>query len=138
LLGKTLVVKVILDSNFLLVPSQFRLDIFEELKNLLNQNCEPVLLSPTREELERLSRKSSPRIRQHASIALTLAERCQLVNVEQESDEEHDDVIVRIAKEWKCLVATNDRELRNRLRNINIPVIYLRRKSQLEIEGISS
>lgn len=133
-----MVLKVILDSNFLLVPSQFRVDIFEELKNLLNQNYSPVLLSPTHEELERLSKKSSPKICQHASIALALAGKCKLVNVEQKSDEEHDDVIVRIAKKWKCFVATNDRELRNRLRNINIPVIYLRKESRLEIEGISS
>ena len=128
--------KVILDSNFLLVPSQFRLDIFEELSRLLNQNYHPVILSPTHEELVKLSEKGSPRMRQRALMALSLAEKCQTVQVEQKAHESHDDVIICMAKDLKCLVATNDRELRERLRNINIPVIYLREKSRLEMEGL--
>ncbi|RLI16819.1 nucleotide-binding protein, partial [Candidatus Bathyarchaeota archaeon] len=32
-------------------------------------------------------------------------------------------------------VFTNDRNLRKRLRNINVPVIYVRQKSRLEIDG---
>jgi rRNA-processing protein FCF1 len=32
-------------------------------------------------------------------------------------------------------VFTNDRQLRNRLRDINVPVIYVRQKSRLEIDG---
>ena len=128
--------KVVLDSNFLFVPSQFRMDVFEELSRLLNQNYYPVILSPTHEELMRLSEKGSPRMRQRALMALKIAEKCQTVQVEQRASESHDDVIVRVARDLKCLVATNDRELRERLRNINIPVIYLREKSRLEMEGL--
>jgi len=128
-------VKVILDSNFLFVPSQFKLDVFEELANLLNQRIDPVLLSPTKRELEEIARKGSPKKSRQASLALKLAEKCRVVPVEKDLKETHDDVIVRVAAEWKCPVATNDRELRKRLRKIGVPVIFLRQKCRLELEG---
>ena len=127
--------KVVLDSNFLFIPSQFQVDIFEELSKLLNQRFDPIILSSTRMELLKKMKKGSPTMRKKASLALELAERCHLVDVKQDSEETSDDVIVRVAAEWKCPVATNDRMLRKRLRNINVPVIYLRQKSRLEMEG---
>lgn len=86
-------------------------------------------------ELLKIAEKGSPKMRQQASLALKLAEKCRMVNVEQSFKETHDDVIVRVAKDWRCPVATNDRELRKRLRIISVPVIYLRQKSHLEVEG---
>lgn len=128
-------VKVILDSNFLLLPSQFRIDIFAELLNLINQRLEAVLLSVTYEELRKMAETGSSKMRQHALLGLKLAEKCRIVNVERDSKETNDDVIIRVAKQWSCPVATNDQTLRRRLRNINVPVIYLRQKSRLELEG---
>jgi len=126
---------ILLDANFLFIPSQFQIDIFDELMKLLNQRFEPVILSPTYKELQKIAEKGSPKIRQHASFALKLAEKCRIVEVEQRFEETHDDVIVRVAAEWRCPVATNDRALRKRLRDINVSVIYLRQRSHLEMEG---
>ncbi len=126
---------MILDSNFLFIPSQFQIDIFDELMKLLNQKFEPVLLSPTYKELQKIAVKGSPKIRQHASLALKLAEKCRIIEVQQSFEETHDDVIVRVAAEWRCPVATNDGALRKRLRDINVSVIYLRQRAHLEMEG---
>jgi len=101
----------------------------------LKQRYEPILISPTYKELLKMAEKGSPKMRQHVSLALKLTERCQVVDVKKKVNETHDDVIVRVASEWKCPVATNDRVLRKRLRHINVPVIYLRQKSRLEMEG---
>jgi len=128
-------VKVIFDSNFLFVPSQFQLDIFEELTNLLNQRFDPILLSPTQKELQKLAEEGSPKTRKQASLALKLAEKCRIVHVEKGLKEIHDDVIVRVAAKWKCPVATNDQELRKKLRNLGVPVIFLRQRHRLELEG---
>ncbi|MGQ9459696.1 MAG: type II toxin-antitoxin system VapC family toxin [Candidatus Bathyarchaeaceae archaeon] len=128
-------IRVIFDSNFLFIPSQFRLDVFEELANLLSQRFEPVLLSPTYRELLKIAEKGSPKMRKQASLALELAEKCRMVQVEKGLEETHDDVIVRVAAEWRCPVATNDRELRKKLRNRGVPVIFLRQKRRLELEG---
>jgi len=128
-------IKIILDSNALFVPLQFRIDIFEELKTLLKSNFEPILLLQVRRELERLAEKGSPKMRKNASYALKLAERCKLVEVTEEFKVSSDDVIVKLARECNYPVFTNDRKLRKRLRNINVPVIYVRQKSRLEIDG---
>jgi len=127
--------RIILDSNVLFIPLQFQIDIFEELKTLLKMKFEPILLSQVLAELEKLAEEGSPKMRKNASYALRLAEKCKLVYVKEESASSPDDVIVEVAREWKCPVFTNDRQLRKRLRNINVPVIYVRQKSRLEIEG---
>ncbi|MDY7082716.1 MAG: hypothetical protein SXQ77_10000, partial [Halobacteria archaeon] len=46
-----------------------------------------------------------------------------------------DDVIVEMAKEEgsDAKVVTNDTELKNRLLEFNVPVLYLRQKSYLDI-----
>jgi len=127
--------KVILDSNFLFIPSQFKIDIFEQLQTLLNQRFEPVLLSSTHQELRTIAERGSPTRRRQASFALKLAEKCRVVNIEKKAGETNDDVILRVAAEWRSPVATNDRELRRKLRSLDIPVIFLRGKSRLELEG---
>jgi len=128
-------IKLILDANFLFIPSKFRIDVFEELANLVNQRFEPILLSTTLQELQTMAEKGSPSIQKQASLALNLAQKCRQIQVERKNGETNDDVILRIAGEWNSPVATNDQELRKRLRARNIPVIFLRGKSRLELEG---
>jgi hypothetical protein len=128
-------VRIILDSNALFVPLQFKIDILEELKTLLKTNFEPILLLQVRQELEKLAEKGSPKMRKNASYALELAEKCKVIEVNKEFVISPDDAIVKAALEWNCPVFTNDRELRKRLRNINVPVIYVRQKARLQIDG---
>jgi rRNA-processing protein FCF1 len=131
-----LTLRVVLDSNFLFIPSKFRGDIFEKLKKLLNQQFNPVLLQPTYQELLRIAEHGPPKLRQQASLALKLAQKCSIVSVEIHCEENPDDVILRVAKEWKCPVATNDRELRKRLRRDGVPTIFLRQRAYLAMEGL--
>jgi rRNA-processing protein FCF1 len=128
--------KVILDSNALFVPFQFRIDIFTDLERLLNRSFELILLSPVKRELEALAEKGSPKTRKTASYALKLAEKCKYVKLGNTVSALTDDIIVKIAEEWRSPVFTNDRLLRKRLRDISVPVIYVRQKSRLEIDGM--
>ena len=132
---KNVTLKIILDSNFLFVPLQFKIDIFEGIRSLLNQNLELIVLSTTRRELQRMAEQGSPKLRKQAVMALKLAEKCHIIDVEKSPEETNDEVIVRVAALWKSSVATNDRELRRKLRERNIPVIFLRGKSRLELDG---
>lgn len=127
-------VRVILDSNFLFVPFQFQVDIFEELEALLGR-YEPVVLSTTLEEISNLAKKRSVKMRRQASAVLELVGRCRVVEAELKAGESYDDVILRKAKEWKSPVATNDARLRKRLREAGLANIFLRQKARLEIEG---
>lgn len=126
--------KIIFDSNAFFVQLQFKIDIFEELKTLLNLKFEPIVLSSIRKELEKLAKDAAPKKRKNAIYALHLAERCKVVETNKQSGSA-DDAIIKMAREWKTPVFTNDKQLRKRLRDINVPVIYVRRKALLEIDG---
>ena len=130
--------KVIVDSNALFLPLELKLDIFAELQQLLNRNFELILLSPVKRELETLSNKRSPKMHRNATFALQLAAKCMYVKVPQKPNEPTDEVIVRVAQAWKAPVFTNDKLLKRTLRDISIPVIYVRAKSRLEIDGLIS
>ncbi len=129
-------IRIIVDSNALFVPLEYKIDIFTELQNLLNRNYDLVLISPVKKELETLTQKSSPKIRKYATFALCLAEKCTYVKVEEKPNEPTDDAILRIAKQWNAPVVTNDKQLKRKLRDISVPVIYVRAKSRLEIDGL--
>jgi hypothetical protein len=134
-LGKEMTFKIIIDTNFFLIPSKFRLDIFEELDNLLGRRVEPVILSPTYFELQNLAASNSVKLSKQARLGLRLAGRCKVVEVERKVNESNDDLMLRVAVEWRCPVATNDGELRQKLRNLGVPVVFLRQMSKLEVEG---
>jgi rRNA-processing protein FCF1 len=128
-------VKVILDSNFLMAPFQFHIDIFEELEYLLQKKVDFIVPSSVKLELTSISARGGEGAAE-ASLALQLASRCRVVDVTLQPQETVDDAIVKAAQKLGAVVATNDIELKKRLRDINIPVVYLREKSKLEVEGI--
>jgi rRNA-processing protein FCF1 len=126
--------KVIFDANFLFAQFQFKIDVFGEIESLIG-HFEPMVLSTTLEEIKKLLMKKSGKIRRQAALALELTRRCKLIEAELKPNESFDDVILRVAKENNCIVATNDRRLRKKLREIGIPTIFIRQKSYLQIEG---
>ena len=128
--------KVIMDANAFFVPLQFRISLPNELECLLKRNFEMVLLSPVKRELITLINRRSPSARKSAEYALRIAEKCTYIGMESSPSIPADDAIVNAAKDWKAAVFTNDRQLRKRLRDISVPVIYVRQKSRLEIDGM--
>lgn len=125
--------KVILDSNFLMTPPNFHIDIFDEIPRILGRNVELILLSKVREEIEKVALRDNKR---ETHLALTLAKKCKLIKIQSEKNESVDNAIVRLAQDWRSPVATNDRVLRKRLRSLGIPVLSMRGKGQLELHGV--
>jgi len=126
---------IVLDANAFFVPAQFGIDIFDELQKLLNRTFHAVVLSSTLDELERIADKGPSEMKRRARYALKLAHKCRPLKVSVNTEAPMDDIIIDAASKQKCAVFTNDRQLRNRLRDINVPVIYVRQKSRLEIDG---
>ncbi|MCK5403162.1 30S processome protein Utp24 [Candidatus Bathyarchaeota archaeon] len=129
-------VKIIFDSNFLLIQPQFCINIYEELENKLNRKIERIIISPIYEELQKLSKRKKIKERKNALMTLQFIKNFDIIKVERLQNETVDDLIIRLAKKWNSPVATNDKELRRKLRNMSIAVIYLRQKSHLEVEGM--
>ena len=123
--------QVILDTNFLMLPGIFGLDIFSELDRVLEQRYKLVVPSPVAEELKKIAAAGSPKDRSAARLALGMLPRAETV----ESSLPADDAIMELTQRGECAVGTNDAELRRRLKDSEIPVIYLRQKSHLAING---
>lgn len=127
---------VVLDTNALFVPFELKVDVFGELERLLGRRFELVMLSVVKRELEFLAAEGSPVLRRKVGLALRFAERLRLVEVEATAPVLVDEVIFEFAKRRRVAVFTNDKMLRRRLRDISVPVIYVRQKSRLEIDGL--
>jgi uncharacterized protein len=118
------------DANALMMASQFRIDLFRELRELTGA-FEPVVLNEVVQELRGIARGNG-RHAAAARVGLTLSEQCRII----ESGEGSGTVDERIAGYAEChggMVVTNDRELRDFLLSKNIPVISLKNKKKLGI-----
>ena len=124
-----------MDSNFLFIPLRFGVDIFEELHGLLGEPLKCLVPEPVLGELRLLRIDAKPSFVREIDFALDLVERCEILDEDRGSGETVDDFIVRIALQKGFPVATNDSELRQRLRESGVPVVYLRQRAFLEIDG---
>ena len=128
---------VILDSNFLFIPLRFGVDIFDELHRLLGRNVRCVVTTSIIDELRLLRTDARPSFIKEVDFALNLVDRCEVMEASLDPGETVDDSIVRVASDGLFIVATNDAELRRRLRKAGVSVVFLRQKSHLEIEGVT-
>jgi rRNA-processing protein FCF1 len=120
--------RVVFDANALMTPSQHNVDVFEEAERLVG-GYDAVVPDAVVRELAALADKGNG----DAAVGLRFArERCEVVR----TDETHgDDAVVDAAREDDdTAVATNDARLKERLLEINVPVLYLRQKNRLEVE----
>jgi rRNA-processing protein FCF1 len=121
--------RIVLDTNMLLLIAD-GINIFEQIEEQLLAKPEYIVLKPIIKELEKLAIKGKPLLRRKARLALEIAGRyCKIIDVKEKPGEKVDDIILRYAKENNAAVATNDKELRKRLRRNGIPEIYLREES---------
>ena len=121
--------KIILDTNALMVPAEFGVDIFSELAKLGFD--EWVVPSGVARELEGIASRGRGKGRDAARVALALMDRCQTIEAEVGTAGNVDDSILELAVETKVAVFTNDAELKGRLRDSCVKVVYLRQRSYL-------
>ncbi|MEM4272094.1 MAG: hypothetical protein QXH30_00745 [Candidatus Bilamarchaeaceae archaeon] len=115
--------KVVLDTNFLLVPYQFGIDIFTEMERVLEGPHEFIIPSGVALELEKIGKgkgKEGAAARFAARLVAKMG--CRIVP----SEGNVDDWIFEYALKEGAAVATNDRPLRNRLKRNRVKVISLR------------
>jgi rRNA-processing protein FCF1 len=127
---------VIIDTNFLIVPVQFGVNIFSEAERILERGIEFVLLDSIIEEIKSKLERANRREARMFRVALDLAERCTIVSVDVSvKDDPVDNQLLDYAKSVGGVLATNDRELREKASSQGIPVLLLRGKKHLELEG---
>tara|TARA_Y100000310_G_scaffold168197_1_gene168258 strand:+ start:60 stop:458 length:399 start_codon:yes stop_codon:yes gene_type:complete len=126
--------QIVLDTNFLLIPGEFNVDIFSEIERICSFNYSLVVLDVVMGELDKLIEKGGKE-KKNSKLALTLINQ-KNVNIVKSIDSgiSVDDVIVGYAQKNQCVVATQDLGLAGKLKLSKIPRILLRKKQFLVIE----
>jgi len=119
--------EVIIDTNGLMIPGQFGIDIFMELKRLGFDSY--VVPRASVRELEKISTQGRGKDRTAAKIGLSLMERCTIVEKEGFAD----DIILDLAASTEDAVLTNDIILKKRLCSKGVTIVQLREKTHLSL-----
>ena len=126
--------KIILDTNFLLIPLQFRVDIFSELGRICNFNYRLSVFDSTIGELRNIIEKQPVKHKKAAQFALKLI---KLKNIEILKSEQKDvdkAILGIVGKD--IIIATQDAQLKRELREKGASLIILRQKKYIQlIEG---
>ena len=124
--------KIILDTNFLLIPGQFGVDIFSEFDRMCDFKYELVVVPETLIELEGILKgKSSKKDKMAAGLGLQLMKRHKVKALKyRKLFKRADEAIISVAAK-NSFVATQDGGLRKRLKNRSGAII-LRKKQYLE------
>ncbi|MFC2143485.1 PIN domain-containing protein [Candidatus Aenigmatarchaeota archaeon] len=115
--------QVLIDTNFMMIPVQFNVDIYEELKRLGFD--EIITLDTCVKELEHLAKNDKAA---KTSFAILKEKN---VNILSAGKEPADDAIVEYVKHKKIPVGTQDRELIKTLKSHGIMIIRLRQQKYL-------
>jgi rRNA-processing protein FCF1 len=124
-------VKVLLDANALMMPAQFSIDLFDELRQLVGA-FEPLVLESIMTELAGIS-SGKGRDAAAARHAISVAQRCTTVHSPEPVSDTVDERLIDYAQKNGCLVVTNDRHLREMLLSRGIGVISMRKQKRLEL-----
>jgi len=128
---------VLLDTNILMLIGR-GIDIFTQIEELLDTKPEYYVIEPVVKELEKIIAHGGVKERKAAKLALELVKKkCRIIEISLSPDKSVDDLLLEIALREGFIVATNDRELRRRLREAGILEIYFREEKQLlEAQGV--
>ena len=118
--------EIILDTNFLLIPGQFKVDIFSEIDRVCPFSYDLYVLDKSINELERIMGKDKPA----AKLALSLIKAKKLKILKTSEKKSVDDLILGMND---VIVATLDKELIRRLKEKGTKIIRLRQKKYLVV-----
>ena len=122
--------KVIVDTNALILSAKFGVDLFSELNRL---GYEKVLVpGAVVKELKGLSNDLKGKEKTAVSVSLSFLDRCEIV----EGNGIADDIILKLAKEKGAAVFTNDKKLKERLLKEGVVVVIIRQKRYLSFGKI--
>ena len=120
--------RVILDTKMLLVPGSLGVNIPAELSRICDFQFKTCVLRANVNELEKLS-KGHSKSAVNAKIGYKIALGLDIIEKEGYAD----DLLVEEAKDKDTIVATQDQNLKRRLKKQGSPHIILRQKRYLEL-----
>lgn len=125
--------RILVDTNFLLIPVRFKVDIFEASADAVNDITELIVSSRVLDEIQGLKERAKPSFFRELKLAETFAGMCTFMVDPSVNDV--DDSLVNLASHEGMVLGTSDAELRRKARAAGVKVIYLRQKSYLVLDG---
>lgn len=127
--------RIVLDTNFLMIPSQFKVDIFSEIKRLVNEPYELCIYQGVIDELSELA-KSKSKDSVHAKTALMMIKQKNLKSLPNSINETYADSLILEGVNSSDVVCTQDQALKRLLKHQHkgIRLITLKSKKYLDFE----
>tara|TARA_B100000315_G_scaffold162706_1_gene151122 strand:- start:11 stop:424 length:414 start_codon:yes stop_codon:yes gene_type:complete len=132
--------KILLDTNFLLIPAAFNVDIFSEFNRLFPRNS-LFILDKSIYELKHIELNQKGRYKQQAKIGIQMVKKYKITTIKTEKHINTykstskilnvDNLIVDFAINYDYIVATQDKEIKAKLKKHNKKAITLRQKKYL-------
>ena len=139
---------IVIDSNFILLPFQFKLDYFDEIKMKLEGELRFIVFKQVLDELEAKRKRESQATKfiRLLDSGLSYIEKnkdntiIEFFDEIKNDNESTDDFLLRKSLELRqkgnsIFLATNDSELRKRARELGLSTIYLRQQKYLSIDS---
>lgn len=130
--------KILLDTNFLLIPYQFKVDIFSEIKRIAGFKYRFFIIDNTINELEKILLEQKGKNRHAAVLALAFLSRMDFSRIntkgrKNEGKSVDELILEESAKSKDWIVATQDAELKRKLKSQGTSLIVLKGKSHLAL-----
>jgi rRNA-processing protein FCF1 len=119
--------KILLDTNFLIDLIRFKLNL-EEIGELIDGPYQLIVLNPVIKELKKIS-SFKTKESTHAKVVLELL-KSRGIEILDTKEKDADKAVLAL-KDENTIVATNDVELRKKLKSLGTKTIYLRSKKHL-------
>ncbi|MBU0535475.1 MAG: nucleotide-binding protein [Nanoarchaeota archaeon] len=129
--------KILLDTNFMMIPAQFGLDILTELKKACDFSYELLLFDKTLDELQKIIKTQKGANKEAAILASSMIQSMinnNKLNIIPAKTTYIDQEILDFADK-NTIVATQDLDLRRKLRKKGIKTMMMRQNKYLIIEG---
>lgn len=112
--------RIILDTNFIVDTIKNKIDFMKELERICDFNFEIFVLDKTLYELRKIKKPES-------KIALFLIRNFNIIDTSKYKDKDVDDILFELGSKY-FIIATQDKELKRKLRKKSIQVIIIRQK----------
>ncbi len=120
--------KVLIDTNFFLIPHQFGINILMELNHLLENYAKFTTCSLVLDELKEIAKgRGDNGIAARFALKLIESSKIEIVKADGYADM----WLLKYAKENYAIVCTNDLNLKRKLKEAKIKVIGLKSKSKI-------
>lgn len=123
--------KVVIDTNVMLLPFYFNVDVFDQIFSLIEEPFKIVIGTNVLAELEKLTKKRGKSAKA-ASLGLLFIKKYKKFIEVVEGKGHVDRWMVEYAKENNAIVCTNDMGLKERAKKNGLAVIVLKGKARID------